>query len=57
MEKKKKQPWVRLRHKIITAIVRPFLGTYTKWKYGIRVEPFRQENGRQYLVVMNHQTA
>ena len=57
MEKKKKQPWVRLRHKIITAIVRPFLGTYTKWKYGIRVEPFREENGRQYLVVMNHQTA
>ena len=54
---KKKQPWVRTRHKIITAILRPFLGTYTKWKYGITVEPFREENGRQYLVVMNHQTA
>lgn len=57
MEKKKKQPWVRMRHKIITAILRPFLGTYTKLKYGIDVEPFREENGRQYLVVMNHQTA
>ncbi len=56
MQKKKKQPWVRMRHKIVTAILRPFIGTYTKWKYGIRVEPFREENGRQYLVVMNHQT-
>ena len=57
MEKKKKQPWVRKRHKILLEILRPLIGTYTKWKYGIKVEPFREENGRQYLVVMNHQTA
>lgn len=54
---KKKQPWVRRRHKILLAILRPLIGTYTKLKYGIRVEPFREENGRQYLVMMNHQTA
>ena len=57
MEKKKKQAWVRKRHKIPLEILRPLIGTYTKWKYGIKVEPFREENGRQYLVVMNHQTA
>ena len=57
MEKKKKQPWVRRHHKIVLEILRPFIGTYTKLKYGIKVEPFREENGRQYLVVMNHQTA
>ena len=56
MEKKKKQPWVRMRHKVVTFVLRPFVATYTKWKYGIRVEPFREENGRQYLVVLNHQT-
>ena len=56
MEKKKKQPWVRRHHKIVLEILRPFIGTYTKLKYGIKVEPFREENGRQYLVVMNHQT-
>ena len=50
MEKKKKQPWVRLRHRIVTAVLRPLIGTYTKLKYGIRVEPFREENGRQYRV-------
>ena len=54
---KKKQPWVRRRHKILLEILRPLIGTYTKWKYGIKVDPFREENGRQYLVVMNHQTA
>ena len=57
MKKKKKQPWVRRRHKILLEILRPLIGTYTKLKYGIRVDPFREENGRQYLVVMNHQTA
>ncbi len=54
---KKKQPWVRWRHKLVTAILRPFLGLYTRWKYGIDVTPFREEKGRQYLVMMNHQTA
>ena len=57
MKEKKKQPWVRKRHKVITALLRPLIGTYTKWKYGVKVEPFREENGRQYLVMMNHQTA
>lgn len=55
--KKKKQPWVRMRHRIVTFILRPLIGTYTRWKYGITVTPFREENNRQYLVMMNHQTA
>ncbi len=55
--KKKTQPWIRPRHRVITALLRPFIGAYTRWKYGIHVEPFREENHRQYLVMMNHQTA
>ena len=57
MKEKKKQPWVRMRHKVVTFLLRPPIGLYTKWKYGVKVEPFREENGRQYLVMMNHQTA
>jgi len=57
MNKKKKQAWIRLRHRIITAILRPFIGTYTRWKYGIDITPFRDQGDRQYLVIMNHQTA
>jgi len=30
---------------------------YSRWKYGITVDPFREQGKRQYLVLMNHQTA
>ena len=43
MNKKKKQAWVRFRHRIVTAILRPFISTYTRWKYGIDVTPFHEE--------------
>ncbi len=54
--KSKKQPWIRLRHRIITAILMPFLSVYTRWKYGVEIPRF-DHGGRQYLVMMNHQTA
>ena len=54
---KKKTPWMKFRHRLITAIGMPFLGLYTRLKYGIRVERFREQGKRQYLVLMNHQTA
>ncbi len=53
---KKKQPWIRLRHRIITAVLMPFLALYTKWKYHVDIPRF-DHGGRQYLVMMNHQTA
>ena len=56
MEKKKKQPWVLPRHKFWTFTLRPIIATWSRLKYRIKVTPFREENGRQYLVVMNHQT-
>ena len=52
----KQTSWVRARHKVVYTLLRPFVATYTSWKYGIKVERFKEENGRQYLVVMNHQT-
>ena len=52
----KQTSWVKARHKVVYALLRPFVATYTAWKYGIKVERFKEENGRQYLVVMNHQT-
>ena len=53
---KNQTSWTKPRHKIVNALLRPVIGTYTRWKYGIKVERFREEKGRQYLVVMNHQT-
>lgn len=56
-KEKKKARWTKFRHRLITAIGVPVIGIYTRLKYGIRVERFREQGKRQYLVLMNHQTA
>jgi len=53
----KKQTWLKFRHKVITALVRPILSVAAKIKYGVTVEKFKEQGKRQYLVLMNHQTA
>lgn len=54
---RKQTAWRKPRHRVITAIARPLIGTYSRWKYGVTVEPFKEQGDRQYLVLMNHQTA
>lgn len=56
-KKKKKQKWTKFRHKVVTVILRYTLGVYTKIRYNIRVEKFREQEKRPYLVLFNHQTA
>ena len=55
MEKKK--PWVKLRHKVVTALLRYPFGLFVRWKYHIKIEKFKDQGNRPYLIVMNHQTA
>lgn len=55
--KKKKKQWVRLRHRIIRNIANCTLGVYTRIKYRVKVEPFKEQGDRKYLILMNHQTA
>ena len=52
----KKKQWIKPRHQIIVDLIRPFLGIYCRWKYGIQAEAFREEGTRPYLILMNHQT-
>ena len=52
----KKTSWVKFRHKVVYTLLRPVVAPYVAWKYGIKVERFKEENGRQYLIVINHQT-
>lgn len=54
MQKTKK--WMQFRHRVVTAILRPILKSYARWKYGISIKPFKEEGHRPYLIVMNHQT-
>ena len=52
----KKTSWVKFRHKVVYTLLRPVVAPYVAWKYGIKVERLKEENGRQYLIVINHQT-
>ncbi len=54
---KKQETWMKTRHKVITGLLRKPFGLFVSWRYGIRVEPFKEQGDRQYLVLMNHQTA
>ena len=54
MEKNEK--WIKPRHRIVRDILCPILGTYTRIAYNVKVEPFREQGDRAYLILMNHQT-
>ncbi len=56
-KKKKDKKWLKLRHKIIRNVAYCVLAPYACLKYGIRVEKFRAQQKRPYLILMNHQTA
>ena len=57
-QKKKKTKWIKPRHYVIRFLLAGTLGVYTKFKYGVKVEPFKeQKKGQPYLILYNHQTA
>ena len=55
--KKKKEKWIKRRHYVVRDLVFLFLRPYVKWKYNIKIEPFKEQGKRPYLILMNHQTA
>ena len=57
MEKKKTKKWIRFRHRVVIGILRHTLGIYTRLKYHIKIDKFKNQGKRQYLVLFNHQTA
>lgn len=52
----KAKNWIKYRHRIARNILYGILAPYSRWKYGIRVEKFREQEDRPYLILMNHQT-
>ncbi len=57
MKKKKKEKWVKPRHRVIRVLAGWALKGYCVMKYGIQVERFRKQGDRPYLILYNHQTA
>ncbi len=55
-EKKTKKKWIKFRHRIVRNILYCILKPYSRIKYGIKIEKFKEHNGRQYLILLNHQT-
>ncbi len=54
---KKKKKWMRFRHRVVRNVAYLLLWPYSRIKYGIRVERFREQGKRPYLILLNHQTA
>ena len=48
---------MRPRHRLVRNILSVTLGVYTRFKYKIKVEKFREQEKRPYLILFNHQTA
>ena len=55
MQKKKK--WIKCRHSIVRNLAYVVIYPYSKWKYGVQVDRFKEQQNRAYLILYNHQTA
>jgi 1-acyl-sn-glycerol-3-phosphate acyltransferase len=56
-KKTKRKKWIRTRHYIVRATLYWALYPYTVLRYGIKIEKFKEQEKRPYLILMNHQTA
>ena len=56
-KEKKEENWLKPRHKIVRNVLACAINPYSAWKYGVKAEKFKEQNGRQYLILFNHQTA
>lgn len=53
---KKNETWCKRRHEVVTTLLRPIFRLFIFLKYGIRIEKFKEQGDRAYLILMNHQT-
>ena len=53
---KEKERWIKPRHRLAVKLVHAFFGFYVRARYHVKIEPFKEEGTRPYLILMNHQT-
>ena len=53
---KKKKKWVLPRHKVVKFFLRVPFGIVARMRYHVKLVPFKKQKGRQFLILMNHQT-
>ena len=57
MANKKKKKWIKPRHSVVRSILSVTLAPYSALRYNIKVERFKEQEKRPYLILLNHQTA
>ena len=57
MAKKRKKKWMKFRHRVVRGLLAPVFRIIARARYGIRVEKFKEQGKRPYLILYNHQTA
>ena len=55
-KKKKSKKWLRFRHRVVRRLLWPPFWIYASLRYHIQIEPFREQEKRPYLILLNHQT-
>lgn len=56
MAKKKNKRWTLPRHRVVRNILYPFFMLYVSIVYKIKIEKFKAQEKRPYLILLNHQT-
>ena len=56
VKKRKERHWMKFRHRVVRNLAYAILYPYMRLKYGVRIERFREQGKRPYLILMNHQT-
>lgn len=52
----KRKPWTKARHRVVRNIAYVLLYPFCRWHYGVKVERFKEQGNRPYLILLNHQT-
>lgn len=55
-KKKNAKKWTHPRHRWVRNLLGGPVGLYIRLVYGLKVTKFKEEKGRQYLILANHQT-
>lgn len=56
MKNNKSKKWIKFRHHVVRNIAYVLLYPYSRVKYGITVQKFKEQKKTPYLVLLNHQT-
>ncbi len=55
-ERKKQKKWLKFRHRVVRNLAYIILYPYSRIKYGITIQKFKEQKKTPYLILLNHQT-